>query len=122
MPLNAGELNRRITIRKRAEGSYPDGQPVEAWVVVASGVWADIRTQSGLGAISAAGGDVPLSVTRYSIRIRYRPGLDAGMQVLEHGADGLPDESAPYDIKAVQLDKARREWTDLVCELGANNG
>lgn len=122
MPLNAGELNRRVSIRKRAVGRYPDGQPKDDWEYVARGLWAAIRGRSGMSTIVAANGDVPLSVTAYSVRIRYRLGLDASMQLLEHGPDGEPDESAPFDIKAVQYDKDRREWTDLVCEQGANSG
>jgi SPP1 family predicted phage head-tail adaptor len=122
MPLNAGEMNRRITIQEKGPGQYGDGQPKEEWQDVVSGAWAKVIGKSGLGTILAANGDVPLSVSPYSFRIRYRLGLNAGMRILEHGPDGAPDETAPFDIKAVQMDKDRREWTDLVCELGANDG
>lgn len=122
VPLNAGEFNRRISIRERTVGEYTDGQPLDTWTYVVCGIWAAIRGRTGMGAIVAANGDVPLSVTPYSFRIRYRPSVNAAMQVLEHGPDGEPDESNPFDIKAVQHDKDRREWTDLVCDQGASNG
>jgi SPP1 family predicted phage head-tail adaptor len=112
MGLAAGELNRRITIQKRVQGQHDDGQPFDDWVDVAT-VWASIKTLSGLGTIKAAN-DVPLSVSQYSFQIRYRRDLDAGMRSL---LDGVP-----YDITLVKMDEARREWTDLVCNRGANNG
>jgi len=112
MSLAAGDLNRRITIQQHVEGQHEDGQPFDDWQDVAT-VWANVKGQSGLGAIKAAQ-DVPLSVTRYSFRIRYRTGLDAGMRVLL-GTDA-------YDITLVQMDEAGREWTDLVCNRGGNNG
>ena len=71
-------------------------------------MWASIKHLSGLQAIKA---DATASVVRASIRIRYRLGLDAGMRVLHVGA--------VYNISAVLPDAARREFTDLVCELRA---
>ena len=108
----AGSRARRITIQARAGGSYPDGQPISDWSDIAT-VWANVKAPTGLSSIVAAG-DVPLSVTRYSFRIRYRSGLDAGMRVLM--------ASVAYDITAVLMDEGDKEWTDLVCTRGANNG
>jgi SPP1 family predicted phage head-tail adaptor len=67
-----------------------------------------------MGVVSGEQNGVEASVTRYSMRIRYRPGIDAGMRVLLAGV--------PYDITSVQMDEDRREWTDLVCNRGANDG
>jgi head-tail adaptor len=121
MSLAAGSLNCMVDIQQPG-GFYPDGQPrVDGWTTYDAGVWAGIKGQTGLGTIVAAG-DVPLSVTRVSIRLRYRTDLNAGMRVLEYGPDGIPNEGAPYDIKEVKIDHVRREWTDLICEQGANNG
>lgn len=102
--MDAGRLNQRITIKRRASGVDAVGQPVEMWDTVAE-TWADIRHPSGSQAVR---GDADTSVVRASIRIRYRTGIDAGM-VVAHG-------SATYDIRAVIPDSAGRVFTDLVCE------
>lgn len=121
MSIAAGDLDRLVTIRKRA-GVDAAGQPLDTWVNVAVGVWANIGGQTGKGAIFRPQADVPAAVKRYSVRVRYRTDVMEGMQVLEHGADGLPDEASAMRIVLVQMDKARRQWTDLVCEVGGNNG
>jgi len=110
--LAAGKLNRRITIQRRQTGTDAAGQPLQGWedVVV---VWSQLAGDNGLATIRASG-DLPAPIKRYSFRIRYRDGLDEGMRVIYAGA--------PFDIKAVRMDFAGREWTDLVCELGGNDG
>lgn len=109
MALPAGTLNRRISIEERGPGRDSLGQPLvnAPWVPVAS-VWANIAAKSGLQT-AAAGGEV--SVARYSIRIRYRPAVNAAMRVVYQGQI--------YDIQAVLHDEAGRQHTDLVCEIGA---
>lgn len=109
--LAAGALNRRVTIQRRADGYDEAGQPVTTWEDVAT-VWANIAGQTGMGAITRAQDGVGASIERYSIRIRYREGLDAGMRVV-HG-------SQVFDVRQVRMDFDRREFTDLVCELGGN--
>lgn len=103
--MNAGSLNRRITLQRRAVGQDATGQPIETWQDVAT-VWANIRHLSGAESIKA---DQDVSVVRASIRIRYRAGLDAGMRV-HHGA-------TVYEVKAVLPDEQRREHVDLSCEV-----
>ncbi|MDF3837149.1 phage head closure protein [Cupriavidus basilensis] len=106
--MEAGKLNRLITIERRtgdrdlAGGADPGG-----WVRVAK-VWANIQKKSGLETIKS---DTPISVVRASIRIRYLTGIDAGMRI-RHG-------STIYAIKAVVSDEVRRRHVDLVCETGA---
>lgn len=112
MSLAAGKLNRRITIQRRDSTQDAAGQPAMTWVDVTT-VWAHILGDNGLRTIHVAG-DIPLSVKRYSFRIRYLEGIDEGMRVLYNGT--------PFDIRAVRMDYAGREWTDLVCEEGASNG
>ena len=101
--MQAGRLNTRITIQRR--GTFRDdfGQPIEAWSDVAL-VWAHVVHENGLSRISA---DADTSVVKASIRIRRRPGIDAGMRVLVAGA--------VYEIDAVQPDLIAREHIDLVC-------
>ena len=112
--LPAGSRNRRITIQKSTNGRDGAGQPIKVWVNVLPPVWANVKGQTGLGTIVGDQAGVATSITRYSFRIRYRTGLDAGMRVLFGGV--------PYDITSVQMDEDRREWTDLVCNRGANDG
>lgn len=113
MSLAAGSLNRQIRIQEKIDGHDAAGQPTKVWADFLS-TWANVRGQTGVGTIVGAQGDIASAVTQYSFRIRYRQGLDAGMRVLLDGA--------PYDITSVQMDEDRREWTDLVCNRGANDG
>jgi len=108
MAIQAGKLSRRITIQRRVPGEDAAGQPIEGWEDVAT-VWADIRTPSGLSGARDMEGSIATSLTRYSIRIRYRDGLDSGMRVLASGQ--------VFDVKQVRMDYAERIWTDLVCEV-----
>lgn len=110
--MRAGQLNRRITIQQRTSAHDAAGQPVLTWVDVAT-AWCNIAGDTGLRTIRASG-DLPAPIKRYSFRIRYREGLDEGMRVVYSGQN--------FDIKTVRMDFAGKEWTDLVCELGANDG
>lgn len=109
MPLNAGQLDRRITIEARAAGVDSRGQPNGAWQTVAT-VWAQPMPAKGreyfaAGQLQAEGA--------MAWRIRYRTDLTAAMRVLE-GA-------TPYDIVAV-VPSANREWVDLYCTQGVKDG
>ena len=110
--MEIGKLNRRVTIQQLVSGQDAAGQPVQTWTDVAT-VWANVAGDTGLRTIKNAG-DVTAAIKRYSIRIRFREGLDEGMRVLL-GA-------VPFDVKEVRMDYAGREWTDLVCEQGGNDG
>ena len=101
--MQAGRLNRRCTLQQPGTATDALGQPIPGWTDVAM-VWASIRHLSGVEAIKA---DATVSTVKASIRIRWRPGLNAGMRVV-HGAD-------TYDIKAVLPNRAEG-FTDLVCE------
>ena len=110
--MEIGKLNRRVTIQQLVSGQDAAGHPVQTWTDVAT-VWANVAGDTGLRTIKNAG-DVTAAIKRYSIRIRFREGLDEGMRVLL-GA-------VPFDVKEVRMDYAGREWTDLVCEQGGNDG
>lgn len=113
--LESGRLNRRITIQRRGPEQDEAGQPIDGWVEVAK-PWAWIKGQTGMGVgrQMAGEGTVATSLNVYSFRIRYRPAITDAMRVLYDGR--------VYDIKHVRHDLAGREWTDLVCELGGNDG
>lgn len=113
--MEAGQLNRRITIQQRVEEQRPGGQVVDQWKDVAR-LWSWVKTQSGMGAAKQVGGEGTLVTTEvpYSFRIRYRPNIMASMRVLYQGS--------VFDIIQVRHDLANRVWTDLVCTQGISDG
>jgi len=107
MGVSAGKLNRRIKIQAQVDTVDTIGQPLNDWVDVAT-VWAHIRHLSGVESIKA-GADV--SVSKASIRIRYRQDITPAMRVL-YG-------TTVYQINAVLPDAAGREYVDLLSEVVA---
>jgi len=97
-------MNDRVQILKRIPGRDSAGQPVETWPVLRP-VWANVKFQSGAGAMRA---NADLSIVKCSIRIRVRRDVDASMRVRHLGID--------YDIKAVLPDSEDRDFMFLVCE------
>ena len=100
-----GNLRHRVTLQQLAAGQDALGQPVQTWSAVATSIAADVRYLSGLATIRS-GADA--SLTKASVRLRYRTGINAGMRVL-HGTTVL-------DIRAV-LPAPRKDYLDLVCEV-----
>lgn len=64
------------------------------------------RHTSGLEAIK---GGAEASISKASIRVRYRRDLHAGMRATHDGV--------VYGIQAILPDVSRREYMDLVCEV-----
>ena len=113
--LGAGSFSRKVEILRRTEVLDGTNQPVagdlEPYLVLRARPVGD----SGMAAIRAAESGIALSAGRYSWRVRYRPtGIDTGM-VLRHAG-------ILFDIKAVRHDFEHHDWTDIVCETGANIG
>lgn len=106
--MRIGSLNHRVTVRKPVPARDSVGQPVPAWTPVAT-LWADILHKNGAETIRA---DRETTAVQASIRIRYRVGIDASMQVL-HGAK-------VYRITAVLPDERTRQFVDLACELSSD--
>ena len=102
--MQAGRLNRRVTLQSPSQSVDEIGQPIPGWTDVAT-LWADIRMKSGLEAIKAG---APVSTVQASIRVRYRAGITAGMRVVHN--------LTAYEILAVQPDVGGREYVDLVCQ------
>jgi len=111
--LDPGAYSCHCRLQRRGTGRDANGQPVAAWEDVAE-VWANIKGQTGMGTITRMQENVPASVEKYSIRIRYREGVTSAMRVL-YG-------DQVFDIRQVRMDFERRVWTDLICELGGNDG
>ena len=112
--MKAGKLNTLLQIEELTGVPDEVNQLVEAWTLFKE-VWGDIRGANGLGVIKESEG-VGKAISRYSIRIRYKPnaGINVGMRVNHHGEI--------FSIVQIQHDFAGRDWTDLVCELGGNDG
>ncbi|TEA79833.1 phage head closure protein [Allopusillimonas ginsengisoli] len=109
--MRIGPLNRRITIQRQDTAEDEYGEPIPgAWVDVAP-VWANIAHKSGLETVKSG---VDVSIVQASIRIRYREDITAGMRVVH--------KSTVYDIRGVLPDESGREFVDLVCQTGANQG
>lgn len=106
--MRAGKLNRRVRIEQRVTGTDPAGQPIDAWQLVTE-VWANILGKTGFGAMRDMQDDIATSIAAYSIRIRFREGLDSRCRVV-YGAQ-------VFDVKQVRMDFDHRVWTDLLCEL-----
>jgi SPP1 family predicted phage head-tail adaptor len=119
MSLAAGDLTRQIRIEQRVSGQDEAGQPLDEWQPVAT-VWSKPVGQTGMGAITRNQENVAASINAYSFRIRFREEIDAGMRVVQL-KNGEP-MGAPFDIRQVRMDYARRDWTDLVCEQGGSDG
>lgn len=103
--MQAGRLNRLVTIQAPAAGQDAIGQPLPTWAEHVK-VWADIRHPAGLETIKAG---AVVSVVQASIRIRYRTDITAAMRVL--------DGSTVYQITAVLPDSAGRRRVDLACQV-----
>lgn len=124
MSMAAGQLNRRFAVEKRDQTVDELNQPVlGAWVPQTTPqgapliLWGSIKGPSGMASIrgSEAQQGVPRDLTVYSVRIRYRAddSITVGMRLVHLGME--------LDIKKLQHDFDRREWTDIVCEVGGSN-
>lgn len=118
--MQAGKRNRRVLIQKLAPGRLPSGQPTSEWEsITAQPIWASIKAKSGL---QTAAADTEVSASRYSIRLNYRPSVQASMRVVRVDGAGRPILDTIYDIRAVLHDEEKREYTDLVCETRRGDG
>lgn len=103
--MQAGTLNRRITVKKLDTVLDEYGEPVSGWVELFT-AWADIRLLSGLETVRS---NVEVSEVKASIRLRYRPGVSAAMVAVHDGKS--------YEIEAVLMDTHDREYIDLICKV-----
>lgn len=118
MSLAAGELNRALRI-DALNGTVDDlNMPVVGegkWSVFIPLVWANPKGSTGMGVIKASS-EIGTQVNAYSFRIRHNRTITRDMRVVEIDTDDK------YNIIDIKHDKERREWTDLVCQIGASDG
>ena len=97
-------LNDRITIQKPAAAAGTLRHQAGGWTDL--GVfWANVRHMGGLETMRA---NSDVSVLRASVRMWYRPEIDATMQLVHNGVT--------YGISSPPLRNADRRFMDLVCE------
>lgn len=99
-----------MTIERRNVADDPLGGEIVTWVPVAT-VWANFRNTTGAEAIR---NDVQVGTTKASVRVRYREDIDQTCRLLQRGL--------VYEIEQVLPDQQGREYVDLVCSTGANDG
>ena len=105
MTINAGTLNRRVTIQQLQPGVDELGQPIQAWGDVAT-VFASIKSPTGSSTIY---GEADVAINKMAVRIRYRDGLTAGMQLVHKGKAMM--------IEAILPDMTGGIYTDILVEL-----
>lgn len=108
-PIDAGRMRTQVTFLARTTAQDEAGQPVESWSTVAT-VFADVRGPSGMAAAERIAANAETSLTTYSVRIRYREDITAGMRA-QHG-------SALMNVAQVVQDIGGRRYTDVVCVAG----
>jgi len=113
--VDIGDLNQRIQIQTRDAGLDAAGQQAQTWATTYT-VWAWIKGASGMASARQyePQDGVAVALNTYSFRIRHLSAVTAGMRIVFN--------SVNYDIKQVRHDLAGKEWTDLVAEVGGNDG
>ena len=111
--MQAGRLNRRITLQSLTVSKGASGGMTKTWVNFASSVPAAVRNLSGNERrATSVGGQVAEARTEFTIR--YRSGVTAEMRVLYAGA--------VYNIRHVNDWMGKRESLVLTCDTGVNDG
>lgn len=115
MSIAAGSLTRKITIEHPVDTVDDYNQAHKIWLPLLR-VWGRPLTSTGMASVRALMDGVPLVPGQYSWRIRYRPeGITSAMRI------NYQDKFF-FDIRELRHDFDRHEYTDLVCELGGNDG
>ena len=108
--LQAGELNRHITLQTRASSQDSYGQQAATWSDWAT-CWAHIRPISGREVMTAQAINAE---TTHVITIRYRPGVTAAMRAVFG--------SRLFNILAVTEPEMAHVTLELLCSEGLNPG
>lgn len=108
--MNAGALNRRVTIQRPSEVVDGYGQPTNDWTDLAT-TWAAIKAPTSKE-VYALGAGFTSQIT-HKITIRYRPGLTAAMRICYRGRTFL--------IQTISDPSEARVELNLMC-LEINDG
>jgi SPP1 family predicted phage head-tail adaptor len=110
MPYNAGQLDQRITLRRRTAGVDALGQPSTTWANLVT-VWAAARPQRGREFFAAGQQQAEGGVT---FTIRHRADVQVTDQVLWR--------DQPHDIVSIADPAGRRETLELITVAGVRDG
>lgn len=109
--MDAGSLNKRITIESYIETRNDLGQKTKEWVPLIT-VWANIRNVSGSEFVRNS---IEIGEVNTSIRIRKRKlDLNSKMRVVYQGQ--------LYEVVAVLPDEVGNVHIDLACKKGVGDG
>ena len=106
--MQAGKLDKRITIQSPAAGKDAYGEPLTGWIDFAT-VWAGIQDLTGREYLAAA---ATQNAVTSKITIRHLDGIVSAMRAM-HG-------TVAYSIEAV-LGTDKRQLL-LMCSKGVTNG
>jgi SPP1 family predicted phage head-tail adaptor len=110
--MDAGKLDRRLTIQQKTITRGSMGEVVETWATVAI-VWARLLSSKGREFYS---GGVQLGVEDAGFQIRYSAAVGAMDQTWR-----VVYEGQPYNVFSVS-EVGRREYLTILAKRGANNG
>lgn len=115
--MNAGQLDRRITIESKVTRVDPDyGTETVAWETFAGRISAQVQDVLPSKSESAADGLV-IATRPARVRIRYMSGITSDMRLIVHGAtDRL------MQIVAGPAELGRREGIELVATEYSTQG
>ena len=99
----AGQLDRRITIKKFSETTDNFGQQVKSFSTLDS-VWANVVERVGR---EGEDGEMIAATKKVEFIIRYRTDVDEEMRILYN--------NNTYKIQAIQSADARKAFLKIVC-------
>jgi SPP1 family predicted phage head-tail adaptor len=99
----AGQLDRRITIKNFSETTDNFGQQVKSFSTLAS-VWANVVEKMGS---EGEDGDMIAATKKVEFIIRYRTDVNEEMRISYN--------SNTYKIQAIQSADARKAFLKIVC-------
>jgi SPP1 family predicted phage head-tail adaptor len=111
--MNAGTLNRRITIQQRSQAQDEFGQPTDSWTDFVS-TWAGIRAATSKEVYAASGFT---SQVTHVITIRYRKEVVTGVSATEtvNSSQRVVYQNRVFQIQAVTDPDEGKVWLNLLC-------
>ncbi len=111
--IQAGRLNRIITIQQRAQSRDTEGGIVDTWSDFAANIWAERNNSAGSEKPATRQGGVSADTT-VIFTIRNLPGITEQMRVVSDGKN--------YNIRHINDFKDGHVFMILTCDNGGNNG
>lgn len=103
MPMDPGNLDRRITIQAPTRSRNSLGEEVQSWSDTAE-VWAEVKPLTGRELFQA---QQVVEQATHQVTIRYRAGITSDMRVVRDGG-GILNIAFAQEIN-------RREYLQLLC-------